>query len=290
MFPTLRCIARKTAARPSRILRGAPGGDDYHQLWVDPKNSYAADPWHRPGNDHQPQLRQDVVFVVQPADGAVLSRHHRQRVSLSRLRRTAGHWRSRRSQPHRSWTNHRARLVHGWRRRERLAGARSQRSQHPLRDGRLRKRRPLGPPHLAQPGHQPVADARTWTTEINERKYRDPWTPMLVFSPIEKNTLYLGTQYVMKTTDGGLHWEQISPDLTGAAPNAPDEKPDGPTTVAEREAARIWRGVQHRAFAVESRRDLGGQRHRPHPSHPRRRQDLAERDAARASPIGAGSR
>ena len=54
---------------------------------------------------------------------------------------------------------------------------------------------------------------------------------MLVFSPIEKNTLYLGTQYVMKTTDGGLHWEKISPDLTGAAPNAASEKPAGPVTV-----------------------------------------------------------
>jgi hypothetical protein len=54
---------------------------------------------------------------------------------------------------------------------------------------------------------------------------------MLVFSPVEKNALYLGTQYVMKTTDGGLHWKQISPDLTGAAENAAAETPSGPTTV-----------------------------------------------------------
>ena len=54
---------------------------------------------------------------------------------------------------------------------------------------------------------------------------------MLVFSPVEKNALYLGTQYVMKTTDGGLHWEKISPDLTGAAPNATNEKSAGPTTL-----------------------------------------------------------
>ncbi len=39
---------------------------------------------------------------------------------------------------------------------------------------------------------------------------------MLVMSPADKNALLLGTQYVMKTTDGGLHWEKISPDLTGA--------------------------------------------------------------------------
>ena len=35
----------------------------------------------------------------------------------------------------------------------------------------------------------------------------------LVFSPAEKHALYLGTQYVLKTTDGGLHWQKISPDL-----------------------------------------------------------------------------
>ncbi len=68
-------------------------------------------------------------------------------------------------------------------------------------------------------------------SEINLRKYRDPWTPVLVLSPIEKNSLYLGTQYVMKTTDGGLHWNEISPDLTGAEPNAAIERESGPATV-----------------------------------------------------------
>ena len=41
-------------------------------------------------------------------------------------------------------------------------------------------------------------------------KYRDPWTPVLVFSPVDKRSLYLGTQYVMKTVDGGLHWQNRS--------------------------------------------------------------------------------
>jgi len=56
----------------------------------------------------------------------------------------------------------------------------------------------------------------TWGTEITERKYRAPWTPPLAFSLADKKSLYMGTQYVLKTTDGGLHWAQISPDLTGA--------------------------------------------------------------------------
>jgi len=54
---------------------------------------------------------------------------------------------------------------------------------------------------------------------------------MLVRSPIDRSTLYFGTQYVLKTTDGGLHWQQISPDLTGAAANAGSETSSGPTTV-----------------------------------------------------------
>jgi photosystem II stability/assembly factor-like uncharacterized protein len=58
-------------------------------------------------------------------------------------------------------------------------------------------------------------------TEMPQRRYRDPWTPVLVFSPISPHALYLGTQYVMKTIDGGLHWQTISPDLTGAQKNEP---------------------------------------------------------------------
>ncbi len=46
-------------------------------------------------------------------------------------------------------------------------------------------------------------------------KYRYPWTPPLVFSLVERGTLYFGSQYLMKTTDGGSSWQEISPDLTG---------------------------------------------------------------------------
>src|SRR6202021_4267481 len=71
---------------------------------------------------------------------------------------------------------------------------------------------------------------RNFGVDIAARRYRDPWTPVLVFSPADNKSLYLGTQYVMKTTDGGLHWAQISPDLTGADPVAGD-KVQGPPTV-----------------------------------------------------------
>src|SRR5581483_8932816 len=72
-------------------------------------------------------------------------------------------------------------------------------------------------------------------TAISTRKYRDPWTPVLVFSPAQPNALYLGTQYVMKTLDGGLHWQTISPDLTGARPDATDPKSKEPLTIGNSE-------------------------------------------------------
>jgi photosystem II stability/assembly factor-like uncharacterized protein len=78
-----------------------------------------------------------------------------------------------------------------------------------------------------------------WGVDIAQREYRDPWTPVLVFSPLDKTSLYLGTQYVMKTTDGGLHWQTISPDLTGAQPaetkNEAKNKNEAPLTVQNAE-------------------------------------------------------
>ena len=49
--------------------------------------------------------------------------------------------------------------------------------------------------------------------------------PPLVFSPQNPRALYFGTQYVMKTTNNGDTWQRISPDLT-ARPGTP-MKPEG---------------------------------------------------------------
>ncbi len=47
-------------------------------------------------------------------------------------------------------------------------------------------------------------------------KYRFDWTAPLVFSPQDPHTLYYGAQAVLKTTDGGMSWTAISPDLARA--------------------------------------------------------------------------
>ena len=45
-------------------------------------------------------------------------------------------------------------------------------------------------------------------------KYRAQWTAPLVVSPHDPNVLYWGAQMVLKSTDGGGSWTEISPDLT----------------------------------------------------------------------------
>ena len=47
-----------------------------------------------------------------------------------------------------------------------------------------------------------------------DQKYRFQWTEPIVFSPHEQNTLYFAAQVLFKTTDAGMNWQIISPDLT----------------------------------------------------------------------------
>jgi photosystem II stability/assembly factor-like uncharacterized protein len=45
-------------------------------------------------------------------------------------------------------------------------------------------------------------------------EHRFQWTAPIVTSPQDPNTIYYGGERVFKTSDGGTHWEAISPDLT----------------------------------------------------------------------------
>ncbi len=47
---------------------------------------------------------------------------------------------------------------------------------------------------------------------------RFTWTSPLVFSPQDPHTLYYGSQFVLRTVDRGMSWQKISPDLTGTDP------------------------------------------------------------------------
>ncbi|HEX8893838.1 MAG TPA: hypothetical protein VF783_10965, partial [Terriglobales bacterium] len=210
------------------IVRGAPGGDDYHQLWIDPANS----------------------------SRMVLATDQGTSVSLDR----GATWSSWFNQPigqfyHVTTDNNTPYAVYGAQQDSGSAAVMS-RTDHghiTATDWFL-----VGGGEsgwiVVDPNDQNILyatgayggvvryDRRTsfsqdispWPMqnfgiEINGRKYRAPWTPMLVMSVSEPNALFLGTQYVMKTTDGGLHWEKISPDLTGAG-SAATEKSETLTT------------------------------------------------------------
>ena len=228
-MPNVALYRSEDRGKTISIVRGAPGGDDYHQLWIDPKNS--------------------ASMVLGTDQGTTLS--------LDR-----GHtWTSWYNQPtaqlyHVITDNQFPYVVYGAQQDSGSAAVPS-RTDH----GQITPRDwfPAGgsesgymAPDPKDPniiylsgtyGSVDRFDKRTglsqditpWPalafgSEINQRKYRDPWTPVLLFSPTDPSLLYLGTQYVMTTADGGLHWQTISPDLTGST-QQPGDKPQGPPTV-----------------------------------------------------------
>src|SRR5262249_52838086 len=52
-------------------------------------------------------------------------------------------------------------------------------------------------------------------------KYRFDRTAPILFSPADPHVLYFAAQVLFKTSDGGLHWEVVSPDLTREDPGVP---------------------------------------------------------------------
>ena len=231
-IPNVALYRSEDGGRTISVVRGAPGGDDYHELWIDPKNSasmiLATDQgttislnrgqtwstWYNQPTGQFYHVTTDnqfpyAVYGTEQDSGsaAVLSR-----------------------------TDHAQITPRDW------FGAGPSESGYMVVDpkdssiiyvsgtygavSRFNRRTGLSQDITPWP-------AIAWDSEIHERKYRDPWTPVLALSPANPTTLYLGTQYVMKTGDGGLHWETISPDLTGAtqdADNAKEKKAqDAPT-------------------------------------------------------------
>ncbi|HEY6248616.1 MAG TPA: hypothetical protein VI685_01580 [Candidatus Angelobacter sp.] len=75
--------------------------------------------------------------------------------------------------------------------------------------------------------------AGSFGTEISHAELRFTWTSPLVFSPQDSHVLYYGSQYLLRTTDQGMSWERISPDLTGSQVDTPQE---GPTTIENAKA------------------------------------------------------
>ena len=222
--PNVALFRSDDAGKTIRIVRGAPGGDDYHQLWIDPVNSsrmvLATDQGTSVSLDHgatwSSWFNQPIgqFYHVATDNGFPYAVYGAQQDSGSAgvLSRTDhGHITAT------DWF-----LVGGGESGWIVVDPNDQNILYATGayGGVVRFDKRTSLSQDISPWPMP-----TWGTEINDRKYRAPWTPMLVMSPIDKDTLFLGTQFVMKTTDGGLHWERISPDLTGTAVNAASGTP-----------------------------------------------------------------
>ncbi len=56
---------------------------------------------------------------------------------------------------------------------------------------------------------------------LRSPKYRTDRSEPTMFSPVDPHTLYYASNVLFKTTDGGASWQTISPDLTRETPGAP---------------------------------------------------------------------
>ncbi len=68
---------------------------------------------------------------------------------------------------------------------------------------------------------------------LRSRKFRYLRTMPLLFHPADDSMLLFGTNVVWKTHDGGQHWEQISEDLTRTRPEVPGSVGDYKTDAME---------------------------------------------------------
>ncbi len=257
--PNVALYRSEDGGKTISIVRGAPGGDDYHELWIDPKNS--------------------ARMILGTDQGTTISFDRGKTWSTWYNQPTAQFY-------HVITDNHFPYVVYGAQQDSGSAAvySRTDHGQITARDWFLPGGSESG--YIAlDPDHPDIIylsdtfggvirfnrktsfsqNIAPWPTpdfgtEISTRKYRDPWTPVLVFSPDYK-TLYLGTQYVLKTTDGGLHWQPISPDLTGA------ENQGKPRFIFRNSegcrAARLWRHLHHCSLQPECAGDMGRQRYRP---------------------------
>ncbi len=65
------------------------------------------------------------------------------------------------------------------------------------------------------------------TVFVPPADYHAVWETPIIYAPHDPHTLYYGSQYLLKTSDGALNWEVISPDLTSSAQHPAEVKKPG---------------------------------------------------------------
>ncbi len=190
-------------------IRGAPGGDDYHTVWINPD-----DP---------------KVLLVAADQGAIVTVNGGETWSSWYNQPTAQFY-------HVVTDNRFPYWVYGGQQESGSAGVASRGN-----DGQITARdwHPVGTeeygyvapdpldPNVIFGGKVQKYDRRTGQVQdvapesARAGRYRFLRTAPLVFSPADPKALYLGANVLFKTTNGGHSWEVVSPDLSRESPEVP---------------------------------------------------------------------
>jgi photosystem II stability/assembly factor-like uncharacterized protein len=190
-------------------FRGAPGGDDYHRIWINPKNP--------------------KIMLIAVDQGGIVTVNGGETFSSWYNQSTAQFY-------HVSTDNAFPYNVFGGQQESGSVGIASRGN-----DGQItfREWHPVGveeygyvaadplDPNIIYGGKITRYDKRTGQTQniapeaVRSGKYRFLRTAPVVFSPIDPTTLYFAGNVVFKTKNGGQRWDVISPDLSREAWDIP---------------------------------------------------------------------
>ena len=191
-------------------FRGAPGGDDYHRIWINPDNSN--------------------IILIASDQGAIVTVNGGETFSSWYNQPTAQFY-------HVSTDNAFPYNVYGGQQESGSVGIASRGN-----DGQINFRdwHPVGveeygyvaadpnDPNIVYGGKITRYDKRTGQVQnispeaVRSGKYRFLRTAPVIFSPVDKKTLFFSGNVLFKTNNGGKNWQVISPDLTREAWDIPE--------------------------------------------------------------------
>lgn len=207
-------------------FRGAPGGDDYHRIWINPTNP--------------------SVILIASDQGVIITVNGGETFSSWYNQPTAQFY-------HVSTDNAFPYNVYGGQQESGSVGIASrsndgQISFHDWHPVGVEEYGYVAPdpldPNVIYGGKITRYDKRTGQTQniapeaVRSGKYRFLRTAPVLFSPVDQKTLYFAGNVLFRTTNGRRRWEVISPDLSRETWDVPDNvgiyKTDGLTTMPRR--------------------------------------------------------
>jgi photosystem II stability/assembly factor-like uncharacterized protein len=192
------------------VWKGAPGGDDYHTMWINPDNP-------------------DIMLLASD-QGAVITVNGGQTWSSWYNQPTAQFY-------HVITDNQFPYWVYGGQQESGSVGTASRGDSGAItfRDWRTVGTEEYGyvapdplNPNVVYGGKATRFDKTTGQVQniapeaVRSGKYRFLRTAPIMFSPVDPHILYLAGNVLFKTTNGGNSWEIISPDLSREKPDVPE--------------------------------------------------------------------